>query len=140
MRTYGTKHTGQPVEEIPALMRADIKQALADGTLPAGLKVSVRRRRVTHEWAIDMTVTAYPGQALNDDLFDWVQNADWAAPMPPGRYTAEMSHTLDVLREIHSAYNYDGSDPMTDYFDVHYYGRVDVSSDVEAHGLTEEAA
>ena len=31
-----------------------------------------------------------------------------------------------LLRQIHKGYNYNGSDPMTDYFDVRYYGTVTI--------------
>lgn len=40
--------------------------------------------------------------------------------------TAEGQRTYKLLEEIHRAYNHDGSDAMTDYFDVLYAGGVDI--------------
>ena len=40
--------------------------------------------------------------------------------------TVEGRRIHDLLDEIRRAYNHDGSDVMTDYFDVLYYGTVDI--------------
>jgi hypothetical protein len=40
--------------------------------------------------------------------------------------TAEGRRVLGVLERLHEAYNHDGSDVMTDYFDRLYFGTVEV--------------
>jgi hypothetical protein len=39
--------------------------------------------------------------------------------------TAAAVALRETLNEILRAYNYDGSDPMTDYYDVRFYGRAE---------------
>jgi hypothetical protein len=38
----------------------------------------------------------------------------------------ELNAILAALKEIHGAYNFDGSDSMVDYYHVNYYGQVEV--------------
>lgn len=38
------------------------------------------------------------------------------------KLTREARAVLDTLEELHNGYNHDGSDAMTDYFDVKFYG------------------
>lgn len=132
-RVYGEKYDkarNLGVVEIAKLMRADIKLALkvakataepgtvatfdAFAAIPEGIKITVRTR---HYSSIDIVVRNIA------DEWGWAEETDnW------GRKRAMPTPALKALaRElgiIHDAYNYDGSDISTDYFDVNYYGGI----------------
>jgi len=46
-------------------------------------------------------------------------------------HTAEAKALRDQLRAMINAYNFDGSDSMTDYFHVNFYGGVDFDWQME---------
>ena len=133
-RSYGVKYNDKlSNKEIAAAIRQDIKNAIAKGKLPKGLKVSVRYDRFAGGSSIDATITAWP------DGFMWL-NPDWVVAnrehedryqdnVP--RYTAQAKAIIDKLTEMHGAYNHDGSDSMVDHFDVKYYGHVNVDWELE---------
>lgn len=133
-RIYGSKYNDKlSNKEIAAAIRQDIKTAIAKRKLPAGLKVSVRYDRFAGGSSIDMSVTAWP------ENFMWL-NPDWVVlnkeqphqyheRLP--RYTEQATAVLDDLKKMHDAYNHDGSDSMTDHFDVKYYGSVNVDWQLE---------
>lgn len=132
-RVYGDKYDkarSLGVVEIAKLMRADIKLALkvakataepgslatfdAFAAIPDGIKITVRTRHYT---VIDIVVRNIP------DAWGWTEETDdWGnkRPMP----TPALNALAQELKTIHRAYNYDGSDISTDYFDVNYYGGV----------------
>jgi len=132
-RVYGEKYDQVRrlgVVEIAKLMRADIKLALkvAKATaepgalatidpfsaIPDGLKITVRTR---HANAIDIVVRNIP------EAWGWTEEADrWGNPRTVA--TPALKALAEALKTIHRAYNYDGSDISTDYFDVNYYGGV----------------
>jgi hypothetical protein len=133
-RVYGTKYNQKlSSKEIAAVIRQDIKDAIRKRQLPQGLKVSVRYDHFSGGSSIDAHITAWP------DGFMWL-NPDWVvlnkehphqyhANVP--RLTAQAKAIVDKLTVIHGAYNHDGSDSMTDHFDVKYYGNVDVNWELE---------
>ena len=118
--------------QVAALVRADIKAAVAAGELPKGA-YGVRTRRSSMSSAIDI-VFAYQGA----DLFN-AENLAWQAENPHAwignapanvreRYSAEAQRTVAKLNEILFAYNYDGSDIASDYFNVRFYSHVSPKS------------
>lgn len=108
--------------EVAKLIRADVKTAIAAGTLPRGLAVSVRVRHSS----IDVTITAAPFELLSRahvlavDVLPDVHTRI-------SRYTPLTLCALDRLEDIANAYNYDRSEPETDYFNVRFYGHPSVS-------------
>lgn len=42
------------------------------------------------------------------------------------RYTEEGKKVMDEVERIYNQYNHNNSDSMTDYFDVNYYGQVEI--------------
>jgi hypothetical protein len=103
----GPKYQGyRKVTEVAADVRRDIKDAVANGELPSGLKFSVKSdSRGTN--AVRVRVSGSP--KTRDDY---------------GRLTGEAKAIYDKVDSIVNAYNRDNSDIMTDYFDVDYYGTV----------------
>lgn len=108
--------------EVAKLIRVDVKTAIAAGTLPRGLAVSVRVRHSS----IDLSITAAPFELLSrahvlavDVLPDIHTRIS--------RYTPLTLCALDRLEDIANAYNFDRSEPETDYFNVRFYGHPSVS-------------
>lgn len=107
-----SRYTGYTDAAIVAKnVRADIKQAKADGTLPATIKTSVRCRKYAGGQAVDVTLSGWTRDQV------WTTKADGYCTQ-----TAEASRVLVAVEQIRSAYNRNASDPMTDYYDVTYYG------------------
>jgi len=133
-RVYGKKYDRSLTnKEIAAAIRQDIKAAIAKGKLPKSLKVSVRYDHFSGGSSIDARVTAWP------EGFMWL-NPDWCVltTEKPNqyhdrvpRYTKQAEAVMETLKEIHGAYNHDGSDSMVDHFDVKYYGDVGVDWELE---------
>ncbi len=110
--TVGSRYTGWVnATDVAKNVRTEIKQAKADGTLPATLKVSVRSRKYAGGQAVDVTLSGW----ATPDV--WTVTADGTTTM-----TAAASRALVAVEKIRNAYNRNASDPMTDYYDVTYYG------------------
>jgi hypothetical protein len=103
----GSKYIGRrPVKEVAVDVRRDLKDAIANGELPSGLKFGVKSdTRGTN--ALRVTILGAP------------KSRDES-----GRMTPEARAIYDKVDSITNAYNRDNSDIMTDYFDVDYYGTV----------------
>lgn len=133
--------------DIAKLMRADLKAA---GELPADLKVSVTVENYSMGRSINIRAEYRPEfwakcegtfERLRDDGATdhvvcqraWHQDAHEVL-------TVEGQRVQRVLDSIHGAYNYDGSDVMTDYFDVNYYGHAEIESREASEGAAQERA
>jgi antirestriction protein len=147
-RSYGSKYKElggyQPASHIARLMRVDIKAAIERGELPGAMKnYSVRVHNYSGGRAIYIEAR---------DLEDMWQDCDGTKPGSKHYFTAsdgtqgwtamncgyhghgrpdfeghqvltiEGCRVQEILKGIHRAYNYDGSEVMVDYFDVNYYG------------------
>lgn len=89
------------------------------GQAPAGIKFSVRQ---PHYGAITVTLTNLPA--------DWAWQLGTDRAGRPAMVDTDALKTLKTeLNLVMNAYNYDGSDVMTDYFDKRFYGTVHVSWD-----------
>ena len=122
---YGNKYDKDlNVVEIAKRIRADIKQAIADGIIPA-IKTSVRISRYSMGRSIDIYITEAPFAVVNPE---WTAARASGASVREmdgiGQLTAEAKRVRDVVADIHAAYNYDRSDSMTDYYDVNFGGSV----------------
>jgi hypothetical protein len=124
--SYGEKYQpGMDAVDITKLMRQDIKAAIKAGLLPDG-KYSVRLRRYSGGQSIDMTASHLQTckLVLNPERVQWEKEHPHLVN-PHNRYTAEGDRILEELKSIHNAYNYDGSDTMSDCYNVNYYGHPD---------------
>jgi len=139
--------------EIAKAVRADIKTAKAEGLLPASWTYSVRSRNFAGGSSIDITVRGcadawqpcdgtVPGTKRRTPSGGWTAQACgnvWCAASGDPRYAhAAEEHTVltedaamarMTLERIVDAFNHDGSDLMTDYFDVRYYSHVSFERD-----------
>jgi hypothetical protein len=112
--------------EIAKRIRADIKALGLNG-----VKVSVTTKSYSGGGSIDVKITALPHdfKVMSEKAASWRKqfgdNRDGPFHWADGRST-ELSELLAKLTAIHGSYNRDNSDTMVDYFDVRYYGSVDL--------------
>lgn len=132
-RSYGyryeeiTKYSSPA--EIAKVIRTDVKQAQQEGLLPARWSYSVR----SDSLSIDVEVRDCPDAWRPYDGGADCRNV-WCAARNDPQYahaatphevlTDEAAAAKMTLERIHNAYNHDGSEIQTDYFDVRYYGHV----------------
>jgi hypothetical protein len=108
----GEKYIGRrPNKEVAVDIRRDLKDAVANGELPADLKFSVKMD--SRGSAIRVRVAGVKNPRVRDDL-----GRDVTSP--------EAKAIYDKVDRITNAYNRDNSDSMTDYFDTDYYGFVSI--------------
>lgn len=149
-RTYGTKY--QSLGEYPSAatiakaVRSDLKAAVKAGDLP-GVKYYVRCSNFSMGCSVDVYVDyqgevsctecngqrnsrSYEGQHGNlcQHCAPW-GSSTWMHP------EAKVVH--DKVDAILNAYNHDGSEILTDHFDVRYYGNVTMEApyDVRAKAV-----
>lgn len=112
---------------IAAAMRQDVKDAIAAGALPKGVKLSIR----TDHNSITMEVQDAPFQMLNPEHVREVKANPYGMHGMYDMFTPAGRQLMATLKAIHGAYNYDKSDRMTDYFNVNYYGDPTVNWEYE---------
>jgi hypothetical protein len=155
-RSYGARYD-EPgkyarVADIAKLIRRDIKEAIGRGDLPGrASNYSVRSESFSGGSAIRVKAIGLDGLYQQCEGFvpasedgygrracgdPWCKAGGRHADLPHARYhdilSVEGRRVEGILKSIHSAYNHDGSDVMTDYFDVRYYGGVDIERPDEA--------
>lgn len=124
-RTYGSKYNENlGTKQIAALVRAEIKAAVKSGALPS-LKASVTMER----FAGGSSITIRLSDVAIKSVYNPVRlRADVERPNEPCSVpwiTDEARALLDRVEAILGAYNHDGSDSMTDHFDVKFYAHVE---------------
>lgn len=135
-RWYGEKYTDTrslPLTDVAKMIRAEVKLSrkiakmtaapgavkVADpiGDAPAAIKVSVRTR---HGHAIDVRLSDIPAE------WGWTEepNESYVDRRPRKIATPALKAFARAIKDVMDAYNYNGSDITTDYFDVRFYGHV----------------
>jgi hypothetical protein len=143
-RRYGAKYEDARnlgVTEIAGLMRQDIKQAVANGDLPKDDHISVTTQKYAGGASIDIKVSNWAGATVPADDSRCTGQLDLGtrtvpSSCKPGQHdwrcpgaaheSEEGARVRETIQAIHDSYNHDGSDVMTDYFDVRYYGQAKV--------------
>jgi hypothetical protein len=129
---YGNKYESSKnlnTAQIAKCFRSDVKVAILDGRLPEGLKLSVKIARFAGGSSIDVKVVNLPAG------FKFCEETRQGHITP---LTPDGKLVMDLLKEMLDAYNYDGSDLMTDYFNVRFYSHIGVCSSLWDH-LTQPA-
>lgn len=134
-RVYGEKYAEAKdltTAQIAKLIREDIKAAVKLGVLPG----TIRDYTVT-------TDTFAGGSAIRMQLLNhghlwahctgdrncYAEGVNFGCNGFEHEYLTEEGVTIRrFLQWLHGRYNYDGSDTMTDYFDVNYYGHADIET------------
>lgn len=157
-RSYGHKYDevqgyGRAVD-IAKLIRRDIKAAIAAGELP-GRPSDYRVRSDSYSGGQSINVRLLMPELYevckgivpgSEDGFGaracgdpWCKAGGRHMDSPHSHYhyilSAEGRRVEAKLREIHGAFNHDGSEPMVDYFDRRYYGGVDIERPRELPAL-----
>lgn len=141
--TYEMKFTGSKyratkdmdIAAIAKLVRAEIKAAIKDGKLPAGMKTSVRIKRYSGGQSMDVDIKSFgPGHlALNPARVKWdAENPYGDHHHAPQHRPAAAARAIKMIDAMLSAYNFDDSDSMTDYFHVRFYGHATVDWEYDA--------
>lgn len=118
--SYGDKYQATKdlaMAEIAKLVRSDIKAAQKAGQLPKALKVSVR----SDYNSLRVEVVSAPFALMSEDGLRASLTGEYI-PVYMQR-SEEATRVENLLNAIMAAYNYDGSDIQTDYFNVRFYGR-----------------
>lgn len=158
-RSYGYKYPDKflSAAEIAKLMRADIKEAVKFGLLPgAPVKYSVRVHNYAGGRSINIDVRGWTDAWVDCEGWVWREGrrehchnvwckaAGEHKDLPGAEVHQVLSEEASVaqmtLQRIHDAYNHDGSDSMTDFFDVSYYGQVNFETARQAEFREQEAA
>ncbi|MFD6565448.1 hypothetical protein [Micromonospora profundi] len=127
---------GLDLTDIAKLIRAEVKLSrkiakmtaapgalkVADpiGDAPAAIKVSVRTQYYSGGGAINVRLSGIPAE------WGWTEEPDdsYVDRRPRKIATPALKAFARAIRDVMDAYNYDGSDITTDYFDVRFYGHV----------------
>lgn len=128
------------VKVIAKLVRRDIKAAIKAGTLPKGLKCSVKIDRYSMGCSLDVGVKSTPFAVHNVAWLDWGINPETKHRGYPTlrdlpRYTTEAVRVRDELMAIVKSYQRDRSDSMTDYYDVNFAPGVNFIGDIYRNEL-----
>lgn len=133
-RSYGYRYDetkNMTCGEIAKRIRQDVATAVSEGLLPSRWTYSVR----SDTNSIDLKVRDCPDARRPCDGGRECRDV-WCSARNDPHYAPEHRHAHEILTEeadaaktmlqrIHGAYNHDGSEIQTDYFDVRYYGHVD---------------
>jgi hypothetical protein len=114
------------ITAIAKLVRADIKAALADGTLAAGTVCSVRTSRYSMDQSLSVSINGFAEQVWTDEFVAHDGNSFFEGE----RRTAIAQSTVRVLERILDSYNTKNCDSQSDYYNVTFHGTVDFASDV----------
>jgi hypothetical protein len=127
--TYGSKYDKSLSKtEIAKRIRADLKAAMADGTIP---EMAASVRKTSHN-SIRVELSACPFEVLSEArvLADRDNPYQFRGDLP---WMSEEGRLVqDAVEKIAGAYNFDGSDIQSDYFHVNYYLTVEFD-----HGMRE---
>lgn len=127
--TYGTKYAATKDltrVEVAKLIRAEIKAAVKDGSLPKAT-YSVTCERFSGGGAIRIEVSNVSGIRVHNVERLLFEHDQPHAYCRMDRYSAEMTTAIAALEAILVSYNYDGSDIQSDYFNVRFYSSVRIT-------------
>ena len=125
-RSYGSKvkpsDPYRTAADIAKDMRADIKAKIASGDLPGTMRnYTVWVLNYSGGRSIDVSAVDLPGMWTKEVAL-WGYREGQEVDV----LTEEGQKVEAILKAIHNAYNYDGSESQVDYFDVNYYGQAGV--------------
>jgi hypothetical protein len=134
-RLYGDKYDRDlDGPGIAKAIRQDIKAAVKAGELPEGV-YSVRFRWATHSYAIDVEAKHLPGVAvLNAERIRWDAQRGTMHDLPSQCCEIHNERGKGILKTLEAimwAYNHDGSDTQSDYWDVNFYGHAKIAWEFE---------
>jgi hypothetical protein len=115
------------IADIARAVRAGIKADIKAGTLPQG-KYSVRLDRFAGGQSLRIEISGLQTHKLivNPLRAIWERDNPHETPFDQPRkvsapWTTEGERILKHVESLANAYNFDGSDSQSDYFDVNFY-------------------
>lgn len=125
-RVYGSKYDENlNTTEIAKRFRADVKEAIKAGDLPKDLKMSVKTSYFAGGSAIRVSIKAGAKGPVVNPLY--VVHAGHSRGGYP-YLMPEATKLKDKVEEMLEAYNHNGSDIQSDYFDYKFYSTVEYDS------------
>lgn len=130
-RRYGANYTAtkdMTTVNIAKHLRKVITQSKKDGLIPdykysvTSNVRSIRIKTIHPTHLQELASEFYAGHDYNFTAFYAVLEGKYAELLA-------LANTQKMLKELLDSYNWDGSDIMTDYFDVRFYGFVDMESE-----------
>lgn len=122
-RKLAKKTTPKPGEVALLGQAGELTSVDAIGDAPASIKVSIRTEYYSGGGSIDVMIKGIPQD------WGWTEDVDRYGH-PIKKATPAMAAFIAAVQEIHSAYNFDNSDAMTDYFHRNYYGHVNTENHI----------
>jgi hypothetical protein len=119
---YGEKYeSALDVKDIAKRVRTDIKQLIKTKALPKG-KYSVKIDRFAGGCSLDVTIVHVesPHLMLNPARVQFERDNPHIFPSHLDQYTMEGQRILKLVKSVVNAYNFDGSDSASDYFNVNF--------------------
>ena len=125
---YGNRYDKSlSTTQIAAKVRAEIKAAQKAGKLPKG-KIGIRTSYFSGGSSISIRAVGF--QVLNPERLALdIREPHVFHEYGPALYTPRAAAMVKSLESLLSAYNFDGSDSMVDYFHVNFYGHVSFDGD-----------
>ena len=131
-RSYGYLYDEhRSVKDDAANIRAHVKTMTKAGLLPADWKYSVRYRTASMCCAIDVSaVSPRPLYAADPNERGWAKNYETGEFVTGWKdsLTREARAVFDTLSDLREGHNHDGSEIQFDYFDVKFYGSVNLET------------
>jgi hypothetical protein len=130
-RKTGSKYEetrGLTYAEIAKLIRADIKEAVAEGRLPRLAKYSVRISTYSGGGSINIRMHSLPrGVVAQNDAACTMECVRWHRyECPANEHLSDLAvASVGVLKEIWESYNFYESHGMQDGCSVNFFGDVD---------------
>ncbi len=113
------------IKEICSLIRKEIREQKKHDEILAKAKISVRKRNYN---AIAISINGIDFEKYSKRWLEYKKenNVEYYTPsIKDFRYcdilSDEYNHLKEKLKEIGNYWNFDNSDPMTDYFHANYY-------------------
>lgn len=116
-----------PTKEIAKKIREVLKETMAQGKIPRGMKFSV----TTDHNSIRLSITEVPEGLLLYDVesaYFWPSREKHDLHMKKSQLVEKL---FETLRKFDSQYNFDESDLQTDYFCVDHYFFPSIEYDLE---------
>lgn len=120
-----TKHLD--LKEIAAQVRIDLRNAQNRGELPADATFTVRISRYSGGQSMNVMLAGMPDS--------WIYNQPGQESnydegiVRHGGLTDAAYGAMRIMEAILFAYNYDGSDTQSDYFNVRFYGGASIQDE-----------
>jgi hypothetical protein len=127
---YGAKYDkALDIAEIAKRVRADLKALVKARTIPQGkYSVTIQRFSGGCSLKVKMDQLTSPSLMLNPERVKFEKENPHAFPGHLPQFSSAGKALLNTVESVVNAYNFDGSDTASDYWNVNFYGSVDFAT------------